>query len=71
MAGITLDQAEQALDTLMNAAINARGATTVVVAGRSTTYRNLSELNEAISFWDAMVKRLSRGGMHVRGVTPI
>lgn len=71
MAGITLAQAETNLSKLMAAAALEDGAASISFPdGRSVTYRDIGAINQAIAFWDVQVKRLSRGGLAVRGISP-
>ena len=72
MAGITRTQAEANLTALLTASAKEDGSASVSLPdGRSVTYRGLSEITEAIQFWDLQVKRLSRGGIAIRGVSPL
>lgn len=71
MAGITQAQAQAMLDALIAAVPDTSGALAVSVGGKTVTYRSMEEINKAIDFWDARVKKLSRGGIRVRGVVPI
>lgn len=75
MAGITLDQAQAQLDTWMAAlsTIAERGQSYTVNTGggsRTLTRANLREVQEQVTYWDTQCKRLSRGGMRVRGAVP-
>lgn len=40
------------------------------VDGREVTRADAKTIRENIEFWDRQVKRLSRGGIRVRGGTP-
>ena len=72
MAGITLAQATSNLSVLMTAAGKEDGTATISMPdGSHVTYRSLSEITNAIQFWDSQVKRLSRGGLSVRGISPL
>lgn len=71
MAGITLAQAEAKLSEWMAAdTAVSTGNQAYTMAGRSFTRADAREIRENITFWDAQVKRLSRGGIRVFGVTP-
>ena len=72
MAGITLDQAKQKLENAMTAYDNALTAQEYS-AGTHQKKRmaELRDLQQAVIFWDNQVKKLSRGGVSVRGATPI
>lgn len=76
MAGITLSEAQanltslQAAYTALIGGVSAYSISTTGVS-RSLTRRDLSELREEISYWDTYVKKLDRGGITVRGVTPV
>lgn len=73
MAGITLQQAQEQLDAWLAAsAAVAQGqaySITTESGSRSLTRVNAQEIMTQIKFWDTQVKRLSRGGIRVRGVT--
>ena len=69
MAGITLAQAEAKLATWLEAMDKIAVGQSYSIGGRSLTRANLDEVQRQIEFWDGQVKRLTRGGMSVRGVT--
>lgn len=73
MAGITLQQAQTQLDAWLAAsAAVAQGQSysiTTESGSRSLTRANAQEIMMQVKFWDTQVKRLSRGGIRVRGVT--
>ena len=76
MAGITLTEAESnlaALQTAYSALIGGVSSYSISTTGssRSLTRRDLSELREEITYWDSQVKKLTRGGITIRGVTPV
>jgi hypothetical protein len=73
MAGITLDQAQQQLDTWMAASIKVATGQAYEIEGRKMTRANLAEIQQSITFWDAKVKSLTptrRRGARVRYVVP-
>lgn len=70
MAGITLTQAEAHLTEWLNADIAVASGQSYSIAGRVLTRANAAEIRENITFWDNHVKRLTRGGIRVRGATP-
>lgn len=76
MAGIDLTQAQANLDALQtayNALIGGTSSYTISTTGvsRSLTRRDLKDLREEITYWDTQVKKLTRGGISIRGATPI
>ena len=71
MAGITLSQAESQLSSWLAADSAVANGQSYSIAGRSVTRADASEIRENIQFWDRQVKRLSRGGIRVRGGTPV
>lgn len=75
MAGITLAQAEAQLTAWINASTAvAAGQSYSISSGsgsRSLTRANASEIREQIKFWQGMVLQLDRGGIRVRGGTPV
>lgn len=68
MAGITLAQATTALSESMTARTKILNGQAYSVGGRSLTRADLRAVNEDIKFWNAEVKRLTRGGMRVRTI---
>lgn len=77
MAGLTLAQAEAQLATWIAAstAVGERGQAYAINSpgggGRTLTRANLREIRDQVEFWDRQVKRLSRGGIRGRLVTPV
>lgn len=71
MPGITLAQAEAKLTLWMDAEDKVAAGQSYSIQGRSLTRADLSEIGERIDKWDARVKRLSKGGIHVKGMTPV
>lgn len=58
MSGITLEQAQAQLDALLAAQV---GMTlTVSIGGRSVSYRSMSEMIDAVNYWQRIVLQLSR-----------
>jgi hypothetical protein len=73
MAGITLEQAQQQLDTWMAASLKVASGQAYEIEGRKMTRANLAEIQSSITFWDAKVKSLTptrRRGARVRYVIP-
>lgn len=70
MAGITLSQAESQLATWLAADIAVASGQSYAIAGRSLNRANAREIRENIEYWDRQCKRLSRGGLNMRGATP-
>ena len=71
MVGITLAQAETQLALWIAADTAVAEGQAYSKDGRSLTRANAKEIKENIVFWDKQVKRLTNGGITVRGVTPI
>lgn len=71
MAGITLSQAETQLSQWIAASTAVATGQAYSIAGRSLTRANSADIRMQIEFWDKTVKRLSRGGLHIRGGTPV
>lgn len=73
MAGITLEQAEAQLSAWLSAsAAVAQGQSYTISTesgSRSLSRANAREIMSQIKYWDTQVKRLTRGGINVRGVT--
>jgi len=70
MAGITLAQAEAQLALWIAADQAVSLNQSYDVDGREVTRADAKTIRENIEFWDRQVKRLSRGGIRVRGGTP-
>lgn len=70
MAGITLSDAESQLTVWIAASSAVASGQSYSIAGRSLNRANAREIRENIEFWDRQCKRLSRGGIRVRGATP-
>jgi len=70
MVGITLAQAETQLAAWLEADTAVASGQAYSVGGRSLTRANAKEIRDNIVFWDKQVKRLTRGGLRVRGGTP-
>jgi hypothetical protein len=58
MAGITLAQAQIALQTWIDASTAVAGGQSVAHNGRALTRANLGQIQEAIVFWDRKCKEL-------------
>lgn len=71
MAGISLTQAQTKLDSWIAAEAAVADSQSYNIAGRSLTRANLAEIGDRVEYWDRQVKRLTRGGIRVRGVTPV
>ncbi len=71
MAGISLAQAEAKLTKWMDAEDKVSSGQAYTIAGRSLTRADLTAIGERITYWDHQVKRLDRGGIRVRGATPV
>ena len=71
MAGITLAQAEAQLALWLAADAAVASGQSYTIGGRSLTRANAREIRENIDFWDARVQKLTRGGMSIKGATPV
>lgn len=73
MAGITLAQAETQLAAWLAASeAIATGQSYTISTGagsRNLQRADLADVQAQIQYWDAQVKRLTRGGIRVRGAT--
>lgn len=70
MAGITLADAEAQLAVWLAASTAVASGQAYTIKDRSLTRANAKEIREQVAFWDAWVKRLSRGKAHTRYVVP-
>jgi hypothetical protein len=70
MPGLTITQAEQQLDAWLKANLAVSQGQSYTIAtesgSRTLTRANSAEILKQIQFWDAQLKRLTRGGMRVR-----
>ena len=73
MAGITLAQAETQLANWLAALEKISGGQSYTIstgAGSRTVQRaDLESVQAQVTYWDNQVKRLTRGGIRVRGAT--
>lgn len=73
MPGITLEQADALLTTWMAALerVAAGQSYTITTGSGSRTLQraDLAEVQKQVEYWDRQVKRLTRGGIRVRGAT--
>jgi Family of unknown function (DUF6148) len=71
VAGITLAQAEAQLTAWLAADTAVAQGQAYTIGNRSLTRAHAVEIRNNIQFWDGKVKELSRGGIRVRGITPL
>jgi hypothetical protein len=71
LAGITLIQAQAQLAIWLAADTAVSTGQFYGVAGRQLTRANAAEIRKNIEYWNAKVERLSRGGIAIRGITPV
>lgn len=71
MAGITLAQAETKLSEALTAYEKAMTALEYGTGDLKVKRASLSEIQDAIKFWQSQVQSLSRGGISVKGVIPL
>lgn len=70
MAGITQAEAESQLTVWLAASTAVASGQSYSIAGRSLNRANAREIRENIEFWDRQVKRITRGGISMKGATP-
>lgn len=58
MSGITLAQAQAQLDALLE--MQATGMSSMSIGGRSYSFHSLSDMIEAINYWQSVVSQLQR-----------
>lgn len=71
MSGITLAQAQARLAAWLEADAAVANGQSYTISGHTMTRANAREIRENIVFWDRQVKRLTSGGITVKGVTPV
>lgn len=68
MVGITIEQAEAQLGAWLQASTDvAQRGQSYSISGRSLSRADLTEISRQITYWDNMVKKLSRSGSRRRG----
>ncbi len=70
-AGITLAQAEEQLIAWLNASKAVAKGQHYKIGERQLTRANAAEIQQQITFWDAKVRLLSRGGRRSYRAVPI
>lgn len=71
MAGITLAQAEAKLAEWLAADTAVASGQAYTIGGRSLTRANAKEIRENIDYWNGMAQELGRGGISIKGGTPV
>jgi len=71
MAGITQAQAEAKLQEYLDAETAVLAGQSYSIAGRTVTLSDLEAIQKGIETWNKRVQRLTRGGIRVRGGTPV
>lgn len=71
MAGITKAQAEAQLAAYLAAESAVLAGQSYDINGRRLTRANLLDIQKGIQTWNSRVVRLTRGGLAVRGATPV
>jgi hypothetical protein len=71
MAGITLAQAQAQLDAFLAASLAVANNQSYSIGDRTYTRADAEAIQDAIDRWDERVRRLTRGGIRVRGGTAI
>lgn len=70
MAGITLAQAKAKLATWLEAEDAVATGQSYSIDGRTLSRTDADTIDRMVEKWDRRVKRLSRGGIRVKGGTP-
>lgn len=71
MAGITLAEAEAQLALYLAAEQAVLAGQAYSIKDRSLTRANLAEIRAGVAQWNGWVQKLSRGGIRLRGATPV
>lgn len=71
MAGITSSQAEAQLASYLAAETAVLSGQSYEINGRRVTRANLAEIQTGIKIWNQRAQSLTRGGLVVKGATPI
>lgn len=71
MAGISAAQAETQLAAYLAAETAVLSGQSYEINGRRVTRANLAEIQAGIKIWNQRAQSLTRGGLVVKGATPI
>ena len=71
MAGITSSHAEAQLSSYLAAETAVLSGQSYELNGRRVTRANLADIQAGIKIWNQRSQSLSRGGLLVKGATPI
>ena len=71
MAGITATQAQTQLDAYLAAETAVLAGQSYELNGRKVTRADLSAIQSGIKIWNSRAQQLARGGLAVRGITPV
>lgn len=71
MAGISSAQAEAQLAYYLAAETAVLSGQSYEINGRRVTRANLAEIQAGIKIWNERAKSLARGGLVIKGATPI
>ncbi len=71
MAGISAAQAETQLAAYLAAETAVLSGQSYEINGRRVTRANLEEIQAGIKIWNERAKSITRGGLVVKGATPI
>ncbi len=71
MAGLTAAQAETQLAAYLAAETAVLAGQAYSLNGRTVTRADLADIQQGIKLWDQRAKGLARGGLVVKGATPI
>lgn len=71
MAGITAEQADAQLAAYLAAETAVLAGQSYSMNGRTLTRADLADIQQGVKIWDQRAKSIARGGMVVKGATPI
>lgn len=71
MAGITLEQAQAQLDAWYEASLKVAQSQEYAIGDRRLTRADAKEIAANVKFWEARVNKLTRGGLSMKGATPV
>ncbi|HAP66876.1 MAG TPA: hypothetical protein DCQ99_03485 [Nitrospinae bacterium] len=71
MAGITLTDAQTQLANWLTASTKVAQGQSYSISGRAVTRADAEEIRKQIIYWDRQVKRLTKGGITIKGATPV
>ncbi|OGL47857.1 MAG: hypothetical protein A2W05_07765 [Candidatus Schekmanbacteria bacterium RBG_16_38_10] len=68
---MTLTDAQTQLANWLTASTKVAQGQSYSISGRAVTRADAEEIRKQIIYWDRQVKRLTKGGITIKGATPV